>query len=123
MNRFIRRRPGLIFAVAVTLLVSLTQPPPAYALPERTEMDYYYSGCGVNRTYLGEEGVECDGHHPDTFNNGPYKWRYHYEEVCYGNNNCGESCVTQEPWYMEVCANGSVKYVSAQAFYSGSCSC
>lgn len=118
----IRQKPGLILAVAVMLFVSFAQPPTALALPEESVFDYYYSGCGT-LTYLGEEGVDCDGFHPDTYNNSiPYKWRWHYEEVCWENDNCGEFCQPSS-YYVEKCQNGTSKYVTPTNFWAANCSC
>lgn len=122
MTKFIRRRPGLVFAVAVVILVSVTQPPPVYALPERSEMTYYYAGCGTNKTFLGEYGVDCYGHHYNSYNGStPWKWRVHIEEVC-DWGNCSEWC-TPDSWWELKCSNGSSIFVTESDFNAGNCSC
>lgn len=120
MTRSIRRRPALIAAVALTLFVSFAHPPTALALPEESVFDYYYSGCG-SLTYLGEEGVDCDGRHY-SYSGTTHKWIYHYEEICWENRNCGDFCYPTS-YYIELCSNGSYKYVTAANFWSANCSC
>ena len=122
MTRSIRRHPGFVFAVALMLLVSFTQPPTLHALPERSELTYYYSGCGTNKTLLGVYGVECDGHHPNSYDGStPWKWRVHLEEICRWDN-CSEWCSTDSWWELK-CSNGSSIFVTESEFNTGTCSC
>jgi len=121
MTISIRRRPLFVYAVAMVILLSVTLPPPLYALPERSEIDYFYSGCGT-KTYLGDYGVDCYGHHPNAYHGGlPYKWRYHEEIMC-SWGNCSEFCVTQT-WWAEKCSNGTLKYITQAQFNAAVCTC
>lgn len=122
MTISIRRNPGFVFAVAVMLLASFIAPPPLYALPEKSTIDYYWSGCETNRVFLGYQGVECDGTHPDTYPGTAYKWRFHEEIECFENDNCGDFCNPQS-WYAEKCSNGTLRYVTATEFNAGVCTC
>ena len=122
MTNAIRQSPGLMIAVGAVLLVSVLLPPPVYALPERSEIDYFFSGCGT-KTYLGDYGVDCTGHHPNAYNGDlPYKWRFHEEIVCEDNENCGDYCATNT-WYAEKCSNGTLKGISQAQFIAANCSC
>ena len=122
MTVSIRRRPTLVLAVAVMLLVSFIAPPPLYALPEKSVIDYFWSGCTTSRVYLGMQGVECDGAHPDDYPGTPYKWRFHEELICWENENCGDFCNAQS-WYAEKCSNGTLRYVTESEFNAGVCTC
>ncbi|HYH05782.1 MAG TPA: hypothetical protein VEK11_01870 [Thermoanaerobaculia bacterium] len=122
MRNSIRRRPGLVFALTVMLTAIFMQPPTLYALPERSELTYYYSGCGTSKTLLGIYGVECNGHHPNSYNGStPWKWRVHLEEIC-DNGNCSEWC-TPDSWWEEKCQNGTSKFVTESEFNAGICTC
>jgi hypothetical protein len=122
MNESIRRHPGLVIATAVLILVSFTQTLPLYALPERSEITSYYSGCGTSKTFLGETGVDCYGHHPNSYNGvTPWKWRVHIEQVC-DWNNCSEFCSTSSWWELK-CQNGTSIFVTESEFLAGTCSC
>lgn len=121
MNASIRNKPRFIFAVAVVLIVSLTQPPHAVALPECEIWDYYYSGCGTLTT-IEYHGVDCIGQHFDYVGSGTVKWWYHSETICQVGGEFG--CDDPGDSFYEWCpSTSSWKPVSASAFWNASCSC
>ena len=122
MTKCIRHSPGLVLGVALMLLVTFAQPPALYALPERSELTYYYSGCGTSKTLLGVYGVDCYGHHPNSYDGStPWKWRVKIEEQC-DWGNCSEWCGTDSWWELK-CQNGTSIFVTESQFNAGTCSC